>query len=51
VKGWEVIDSEKRRMSERIESYKELRVFQKAMDTAMKIFESMINTADNWLIK
>ena len=30
-------------MGERIESYKELRVFQKAMDTAMKIFESTKN--------
>ena len=30
-------------MGERIESYKELRVFQKAMNTAMKIFESTKN--------
>ena len=30
-------------MSQRIESYKELRVFQKAMDTAMNIFESTKN--------
>ncbi len=35
----ESVNGENRRMGERINSYKELRVFENAMNAAMKIFE------------
>jgi len=42
-------------MGEKIKTYKELRVFQNAMDSACDYFieqiVTMINEADKWLIK